>query len=225
MREMRFDCPDAAIRQLFRLYETMGSVSGPQPPEEPADRCGRCGEGPRIQVPRSKVRRARREVPGHWRAICWSCREPWDGVPWYETKQAPARISVAHLRGDNGSCLLCRKPDDYILAHRRCTHAGLDAKPKARALFTLRPDAGSADDLRISLDQLVRRMPMWEWRVYGILWCGLRVGDRAAVARAARSHWRHIPKHHLSDRGVRNLIDNGRASLQALLSDADLLEH
>ena len=30
---------DAAIRQLFRLYESMGSVSGTQPKIEPGDRC------------------------------------------------------------------------------------------------------------------------------------------------------------------------------------------
>jgi hypothetical protein len=223
MREMRFEHPDAAIRQLFRLYETMGSVRGPQPTAEPADRCAACGEGPKIQIARGRTR-ARKGAPRQTRAICWSCRKPWEGVAWHETKRAPQRISVAHLRDDQGGCLLCRKSATYVAVHKRCTHAGLDAKPKARALFTLDPGAGDADDLRITLDLLVRRMPPWEWRVYGILWCGLRVGNRSEVSKAARRHWPHIPRHLLTDRGVRTLIEDGRKSLRAILDEAGLLE-
>ncbi len=201
--------PDEAIRHLFRLHESIDSIRTNTGPQGVAgDRCKHCGRGPAITVSKRSITDPDPSLPGHWRKICFECRRTWEGVPWYEVAQVGTRQKSSTVT----------------------------ARPTGHTVFVPSQKPIEQLDAWLELDQVVEQLDLWRWRVYGVLYVGLAIGTngpmgqkaagverRTAVGREAAKRWRHIPKNHTHEWGVRKLIREGRDELHGLLRERGLM--
>jgi len=199
--------PDDAIRHLFKLAESMGSVQGPGEIVKSQDRCSYCG-GPMAVHDR-----------------CIDCGRKWEPMPWYDTPRLPGRDANAHYFDDTGRCVMCRQAKDELFAQnrRKCVHGGINVRGHGNRRSSFDPNKGnSIDDTRMTLALCIEKLPLWQWRVYGIIHIGLGIGRRNAGT-VAKKHWRAIPKHHATEHGARVLIEEGRENMRLRLCAADLM--